>query len=423
MIWLFGAILFLLPYIAMRYASPPGFRSGAVFWAACIGIFAHHVFSWLNFVVGPFFFTALDPYYLNNSATTIAGFPDAIAWSVGSEFYVKWLAIFYHMFGPDIYIHDEYLGVLSFGPHVVLGQSLTVLAFSFSIIVLLWFFEWLDIRNSAYAAFGVLLWALLPAELIYSSVTAREGFMTLAIMLATTSFWWLFRNNRLWLFWLGSFWLCVMGLFHQIMLVYAVFASIFIGLLWLIQSDQIQPRTKLMLIFMVAVAGLLMLAGLLYLPVPQGEYYVDMLKGSWTDAIRAYRGWVNATAPTTQYLLEGEFSGWFSSIGGLILSYAFYLLGPFHGDFASVSTWVLLVQALLRWVGIPLLVLLCLRDRKYVLLALVYFSLSFTWSIGTTNHGQAFRHHVMTDWILILTAVVYLAQFTRFTRFKIARFE
>jgi hypothetical protein len=46
--------------------------------------------------------------------------------------------------------------------------------------------------------------------------------------------------------------------------------------------------------------------------------------------------------------------------------------------------------------------------------------LSFTWSIGTTNHGQAFRHHVMTDWILILTTVVYV---TRFARFKPARVE
>ncbi|MBT5558883.1 MAG: hypothetical protein HOJ88_03245, partial [Proteobacteria bacterium] len=94
---------------------------------------------------------------------------------------------------------------------------------------------------------------------------------------------------------------------------------------------------------------------------------------------------------------------------GLALSYAFYLLGPFHGDLGSVSTWVLLVQALVRWLGIPLLIVLCLRDRKYILLALVYFSLSFTWSIGTTNHGQAFRHHMMTDWILVLAAVACLS--------------
>jgi hypothetical protein len=430
MIWLAGATLCLLPFTALRYVSPFNFRTGPVFWAACTGIFAHQIFSLLNYLAGPFFFTALDPYYLNKSATIIAGFPDAIAWSVGSEFYVKWLATFYHIFGPDIpRIYDtemllraasgDYL-VSSFGPHIILGQSLTVLAFSFNIIVLLWFFDWLDVGNSAWAVFGVLVWTLLPAELIYGSVTAREAFMALAVMLATASFWWLFQNNRLWLFWLGAFWLCVMGLFHQIMLVYAVFAIIIIGLFWLFQSNQLQPRIKLMLVAMVGIAGLLMLAGLLYLPVPQGEYYVDMLKGSWVDAIRAYRGWVNDSAPNTHYLIEGEFSGWLSSVGDLILSYAFYLLGPFHGDVGSVSTWVLLLQALIRWLGIPLMILLCLRDKKYVLLALVYFSLSFTWSIGTTNHGQAFRHHVMTDWILILTTVVYV---TRFARFKPARVE
>ena len=409
MIWLAGVALCLFPFIVLRYASPFDFRTGPVFWAACTGIFVHHVFSLLNFGVGPFFFTALDPYYLHKSATIIAGFPDAIAWSVGSEFYVKWLAIFYQLFGPDIYVYDLDQMLRSFGPHIILGQSLTILAFSFSVVVLLWFFDWLNIKHIRYIAGGVWLWAVLPAELIYGSVTARETFMTLAVMFATASFWRLFLTNRLGYFWLGAFWLCVMGLFHQIMLVYSVAAIVFIGLFWLFQSNKIQPRTKLILAAMVGVAGLLMLAGLLYLPVPQGEYYVDMLKGSWVDAIRAYRGWVNDSAPTTQYLIEAEFTGWFSSMVGLALSYAFYLLGPFHGDLGSVSTWVLLVQALVRWLGIPLLIVLCLRDRKYILLALVYFSLSFTWSIGTTNHGQAFRHHMMTDWILVLAAVACLS--------------
>jgi hypothetical protein len=419
MIWLAGVALCFSPFILLRYAAPIDFRVGPVFWAACFGILAHHVFSLVNYGWGPFFFTALDPYYLNNSASTIAGFPDAIAWTVGSQFYVKWLAVFYHLFGPDIFVHastgPHQLTVLSWGPQIILGQSLTVLAFSMSLLALLWFFSWQNIRHSAWIAGGVLMWALLPAELIYGSVTVRELFMTLALMLATASFWWLFLSNRLWFFWLGAFWLCVMGLFHQIMLVYAVAAAVVIGLFWLFQSEGIHPRVELMLIVVVAIVGLLMLVGLLYLPVPQGEYYVDMLKGSWVDAIRAYRGWVSSSQPTTQYLVEGEFNGWFSAMGGLILSYAFYLIGPFHGDLTSVSTWVILAQASIRWIGIPSLLVLCARDKKFLLLALVYFSLSFTWSIGTTNHGQAFRHHVMTDWLLILACVTY---FSRFGWFK-----
>ena len=86
--------------------------------------------------------------------------------------------------------------------------------------------------------------------------------MTLAVMFATASFWRLFLTNRLGYFWLGAFWLCVMGLFHQIMLVYAVAAIIVIGVFWLFQSNQMRSRTKLILAAMVGVAGLLMLAGL-----------------------------------------------------------------------------------------------------------------------------------------------------------------
>ena len=101
---------------------------------------------------GPFFFTALDPYYLHKLATAIASFPDAIAWSVGSEFYVKWLAIFYQLFGPDIYVYDLDNRLISFGPHIILGQSLTILVFAFSVVVLLWFFDWLNIMHIRYIA-------------------------------------------------------------------------------------------------------------------------------------------------------------------------------------------------------------------------------------------------------------------------------
>ncbi|MBT5031983.1 MAG: hypothetical protein HOM55_06780 [Proteobacteria bacterium] len=410
--WIAIVALWVLPFLLLRYTSPGKYRSGTVYWAACLGIFAHHAFSVANYLFGPFFFTSLDPHMLNNLASTIADFPDAIAWSVGSQFYVKWLAIFYHLLGADTFVWD--------GPQMYVGQTLTVSVFLITTVVLLWFLEWLDVRNSLTVTCAVLAWALFPAELIYGSVTAREAFMTLALMLAVASFWWLFASNRLRFFWFGAFCLCVMGLFHQIMLIYALVATMAVGLLWLFQSQLLTARTKLLCLIAVFLAALLLFAGLLYLPVAQNEYYVDMLKGSWVDAIRVYRGWVNSAAPNTQYLLEGEFVGWFSAAGGLLLSYAFYLLGPFHGDLGSISTWVLLVQALVRWFGIPMMLILCARDKRCLLLGLIYFSLSFTWSVGTTNHGQAFRHHMMTDWLLILSTAVY---FVRFKPFNFVRRE
>ena len=40
----------------------------------------------------------------------------------------------------------------------------------------------------------------------------------------------------------------------------------------------------------------------------------------------------------------------------------------------------------------------------------VYFAMTLIWNIGTTNHGQALRHHMMTDWLLLLV----LANFSQF---------
>lgn len=44
-------------------------------------------------------------------------------------------------------------------------------------------------------------------------------------------------------------------------------------------------------------------------------------------------------------------------------------------------------------------------DRRLKsLFALLFFLTYSTWILGTTNYGQAIRHQVLSDWLLLLTA-------------------
>lgn len=53
------------------------------------------------------------------------------------------------------------------------------------------------------------------------------------------------------------------------------------------------------------------------------------------------------------------------------------------------------------------MLLMTKQNKRWYWLILVYVSLTFLWNIGTSNHGQALRHHMMTEWILILALVNY----------------
>ena len=44
------------------------------------------------------------------------------------------------------------------------------------------------------------------------------------------------------------------------------------------------------------------------------------------------------------------------------------------------------------------------RGLGYLLI--IYFVVTATWSLGTTNYGQAFRHNSITDWILAMVLVI-----------------
>ena len=91
-----------------------------------------------------------------------------------------------------------------------------------------------------------------------------------------------------------------------------------------------------------------------------------------------------------------------------VYSYIFYIGWPFTGDYTELSTWVIFLEAVFRLLGVAAMFLLGRQNKQWYWLIILYVSLTFLWNIGTSNHGQALRHHIMTEWILILAILSYL---------------
>ena len=91
-------------------------------------------------------------------------------------------------------------------------------------------------------------------------------------------------------------------------------------------------------------------------------------------------------------------------------SYVYYLLGPSVISIDKPIDIVPAINALGRLIVLVFLVILIFKKvpmpSSILYLMIVYFFVTFLWSIGTTNFGQAFRHNSLTDWILALVFII-----------------
>ena len=89
--------------------------------------------------------------------------------------------------------------------------------------------------------------------------------------------------------------------------------------------------------------------------------------------------------------------------------YLHYLFAPWFG----IERWVDVYAVAESWMRIILLAGIAvntpdiLRERKggVIFIFLLYLGLTALWAVGTTNYGQGIRHHVLTNWMLVMVAV------------------
>jgi hypothetical protein len=100
-----------------------------------------------------------------------------------------------------------------------------------------------------------------------------------------------------------------------------------------------------------------------------------------------------------------------SSVGSLMKSiwliFIYYLFAPFPWQVANWLDIYGVAESLFRFALILFSILFWSRvegtqRRIWGLLLVIYFSMTFLWAIGTVNYGTSIRHHVLTNWIIII---------------------
>ena len=269
----------------------------------------------------------------------------------------------------------------------------------------------------------VALAGLIPGSLLFFSVTYREAwqffFLVMAVFGAMRV---VVRGEvRWWLIVLVA--VVLLGLLQKALLLYAGFLLILTAVFSMFSPARLGVRLTVGLTIPVLCVAL----GVMFWLEPQLVTFLEptlrLIDADLLNQISVYRErMVNWGAPRTGYKIIYDWSNGASVAITLASIYAHYLFAPFSG----ISRWVDLYPIAEACMRFSLLSIICIgffrmrsgHRQGVVFLLAIYLSLTLMWSIGTTNYGQAIRHHALSNWILfVLTAVVLSSQFVGPTRF------
>lgn len=327
--------------------------------------------------------------------------------SVGTNFYAQLLGIFYRIFGPS----------------QLFGEELSILAFLLSCFILIKIIELLNI--SKYTVLLLLIYGLLPTNLTFCSKILRESYQILFFMLSV--YWGLrfhIKPAK------GAMIFCVfsaliMGFFHKALILYALFLVPFLFLFFPQPvSGSLNNRRRFLKCRWISVGLVLIIVVGIFII---GD--LNNVKGlGVTGAFLSGKGLKYAAEYRTKLMFENapnaranygimlDTSSVFTFIRSTLLMFLYYLFAPFPWQ---VTNWLDLygvAESLLRLLLITFSIISWYRTdgiqrRIWGLLLVIYFSMTFLWAVGTVNYGTSIRHHILTNWIIIILGGPVLIDF------------
>lgn len=369
-----------------------------------LGFFLRLVLAFVNDFVGP----------TPGSSDDALGF-HLVAVDVSQNFVVDVFAL--------TYIYPFLLGLFYTitTDSLFLGSALSAFGWLASAFILLRIMRILSFKMS-YQRWVMLIYALLPTSLMYTSVTLREPFQLLFINLALYAALKIYfhRSNAHWLVLFLAF--VGMGAMHGALLAFGTF--IIAGTLFLITSRNRKGVSFTKVLLITPIAILCLFYGFeLFMNLTS---YGDRLDDGLGVAVQVYQEGTLSDAydARANYRSEVVVN---DGLGGLILSLPYflfqYLFEPMPWKISSIVDIVALLENILRfwliWNAFKYLVGSYLNKpmfvahnyfgyRRFILfIFLSYLLVESLWSLGTSNWGTASRHHLPSLGLLLVMGFAY----------------
>ena len=321
------------------------------------------------------------------------------------------------------HIYVYILGIFYFitTDSLFLGSALSALGWLASAFILLRIMRILSFNMSDQWRV-MLIYALIPTSLMYTSVTLREPFQLLFINLA------LYAALKIYFHRSNAHWLVLfiavvgMGSLHGALLAFGIF--IIAGTLFLLTSRNRKGASFTKVVLVTPIVILCLFYGFeLFTSLTS---YGDRLDDGLNVAVQVYQEGTLSDAydARANYRTEVAVN---NGLGGLILSlpsFLFqYLFEPMPWNISSIIDVVALLENMLRfwliWNALKYLVGTYLNKpmfvahnafgnrRFYLFIFLSYLLIELLWSLGTSNWGTASRHHLPSLGLLLVVGFAY----------------
>ena len=296
-----------------------------------------------------------------------------------------------------------------------LGSALSALGWLASAFILLRIMRILSFKMSNQWRV-MLIYALIPTSLMYTSVTLREPFQLLFINLALYAALKIYfhRSNAHWLVLLLA--VVGMGAMHGALLVSSTF--VIVGTLFLLTSRNRKGVSFTKVVLVTPIVILCLFYGfLLFTSVSHA------MEDGLSVAVQTYQEGNMEFVQRATYRTDIEING----LGELILSipsFLFqYLFEPMPWKIGSMVDVIALLENMLRfwliWNALKYLVGSYLNKPMFVarnyfgnkrfifFIFLSYLIMETLWSLGTTNWGTGIRHHLPSLGLLLVASFAY----------------
>lgn len=386
--WLFVYFSFVIPFLFARIR-----QDRAIVLIFLIIIAAHNAISIYNVYESTVYGAGLDAITFQEMARDIATdrhpvwFTNFGTVEIGASIYTRFLASFYRIFGVSL----------------LLGQSLSVIAYALSCVVLIYLANLLRFR---FKPSILLIYGLPLPAIIYCSVIMREAWQVLFFMLVV----YLTIRLRMKPSILTSLAMLasglILGFLHNGLFAYAL-VMLGLSIYWGISGKWRAAGIKIIII-RAAILSATLIAFLAW-------FYLGGEIGGATRAIRAgeavtytetyrERGEQDAAA---SYQVRVDVSSPTVFVGTSFLSFIYYQFAPFPWQIRRPIDIYAGLEAILRFILLIFMSKLWWnakgeRRRRYTYLILCYLSLEFLWSLGTANWGTGVRHHLVAYGVLVL---------------------
>ena len=305
------------------------------------------------------------------------------------------------------WIYSYFLGIIYFITtlnSIFLGSILSCLAWLASALILNQSIKLIGVQQK-YRNRALILYALIPSSILFTSVTLREVYQLLFVnLLFFSSLKILLESNQKFWFLILLSSLC-MGALHFGLVLYGILGALITLYFTSIKGGKIFSME--LILFYIPILSIF-----LYLGINLFDQIVPFdFEDGLAAAVQTYQSGHNETR--AMYSYKPEIEGLLGLIIFIPISLFQYLLEPMPWKIATGLDLALFFENIIRLI----LIVFALKnfftvksDLKTVLVysILMFFALEILWALGTVNWGSAVRHHIPAMGILMIIGICFL---------------